>query len=174
MAMRRPDRPSQLFSFTDPNQPGAIWEIELRSLDAIDFPANEEIANAFWRGYVTGEGGKPPVKVFPPIQGEAPNLTYGLVQQAAIIFNMQVATGDNRYDMVDLIAFATNMPCAWVEVNMAADKLTLAGPLGKAVRDLAQGSSESPSSTPSNIPSQSLSNPSSSGQSMNASEVSQD
>lgn len=160
LSLTRPERPAKVFKLADSNQPGVVFEVKLRSLDAVTMHLSEQIAKETIAKYSE--------LPFPPLMGDQLELSDELIRAAATLMCMQVPTDNEEpYCIEELIALAATMPEVWNQLGAISDVLTLEGPLGKAARALLKDLPGSPSASPSDTLNSTLESTPSSGPSTN-------
>jgi hypothetical protein len=125
--LKRPQRDSQRFEFSDEANPGQTWAIWVRKLDPTEEAAASQRANDMTLRYITGgfmdertnSWSKEPLP-FHAIDGEAPQLSPALfTTMARIEMAQRGAPDEERYTAEELIGLAVCMPDAWDNVRAA-------------------------------------------------------
>lgn len=147
-SLKRPERPQETRSFTDPLQPGVEVALTLRPLDAPGWAVAMERADELITLYVTGdpdEGIEP--SLYPAPNGEPLKLARRVCRNVAALHLMQAGPKDEQYTESELIALMASMPTAWTEIlTWSAELETKYGKQAGNASGAGEGTSSAPPS----------------------------
>jgi hypothetical protein len=122
-ALPRPQRPRHDGQYEEPGLPVAL-ALTLQAPDIADRMRAAQVAEELWDLVVTGKTRGAPAEL--PLPGEL-NHSRPLFQLVAMIYVMQIAENPaDRYEPLELLGIAYQMPRAWSRLQQDADELITA------------------------------------------------
>jgi hypothetical protein len=142
--LMRPTREVSHVPITDPAQPGKVFWLSLRYLDAIDYGVVADETERMIDLYITGRDGKGPGPF--PLVGDRPvDISERLFQQAAMVSAMQAPSEESKqrrlWNTEYLVAIALTMPFGWRQLLAICQEINTRG-------KWAEGNSSTPAMAP--------------------------